>query len=232
MNLRVNLVIRFLFIVFFLSTCFRVFSQNLEGTYLDALPGSSSVTSITFEKSGSFKYSTSSDTGNIDYGRGSFILTSNKLSLFFSNDLPLKEYGNHHVQYWKSLNDSIKINFELSKENMSPINKTHIVIFLDTMLMGGVSILEGENKVQMKLPKRSDNKFYTAIINRIGYDPFVLNFNNNFNQNIRFNIIKTNYEIGVPILNEVIVFKVLEISKNIIKVQNEIGKIINWSKID
>ncbi|MDZ4148867.1 MAG: hypothetical protein U1C58_11320 [Flavobacteriaceae bacterium] len=232
MNLKASLANKRLFIIVFLFFCISVFSQKLEGTYLDALPGSSSVTSITFKKNGSFKYSTGSDMGNIDYGKGNFVLTNNKLSLFFSNDLPLKEYGNHRVHYWKSLSDSIIVNFVLAEDDILPLANIHIIVFMDTILMGGVSIPEGEKKVQMKLPKKEGNKFYNAIINRIGYEPFVFHFHSDFNQDISFNIIKTDHEFGMPIISEVLIFEVLDRTKQVIKVRNKDGKIINWSKID
>lgn len=230
MNLKANLASEYIFFVFFLLFCTDIFSQKLTGTYLDALPGSIQVTSITFIENSKFEYSTGSDTGNIDFGKGDFVITDNTLTLFFSNDLPLKEYGSHSVHYWKSLNDSISVHFELSSNNISPIAKTHIIVFNGDILLEGVSIPEGEKKVKIKLPKVEGNNFYKAIINRIGYEPYVFYFQSNFNQEIQFNIIKTDYEFGLPIINEVLKFDVLQTTDTLIKVRDQSGKIINWSK--
>lgn len=214
--------------VFFTLVCllccsYHIHAQQLLGTYYVEYRFNDFSTKYTFNEDGIFSTEHSGDLGLESYGKGHYFIKKDSLILDY-NLTQLKENSYHKVKHYSNSKDSIQLKIYVSTFREKPLN--NISIIGDIKRQYGV--LTNKNGIAyLKFKKR--NKQIKIRVSDLCCGHY--NFHINTKQNYEINVfLKGWFNNPISIKDEIVYYKILELTKDYIKLKNKNGNLLIWKK--
>jgi len=223
--LNVNKLIVTLLILLNSSFCFS--QKSIIGTY-DVGNNPSYVvdggeyTHYEFYKNGIFKRKTSSELGEIDFGKGHYLIKNNSLTLDY--DLTeLKENSYHRQKSYRNFKDSILVKIKIYDVDKNILSG--IVVKNDVDDLRKKSNKDGVIVFKFKNKKGKVN--FRVLDWNFQFEVYEFSLYNNLNHEVNIYLRRRN---GIGIKNIIYKYKILEFNKEYIKLENKNGIAVIWKK--
>jgi hypothetical protein len=203
-----NVIHKLLFVIILLHSTFNFSQSKIEGKYYSVDGTGDFFNNYTFKKD-IFYIESGGHLGVSEYGKGHFYIK--KDSLFLNNDLSeLKTNDYHKHKFYLNNKDSVKVKIIIRDTKNKPLSNIRI--------LGDKNNIETKtNKlgiIEFSLKKKREKVELYVINNSLGYY-----FNIWTNRNYEIDVFLRNDNYAVPFKNQIIGYKILEITKNSIKLQ-------------
>lgn len=203
------------------------FNQTiLSGLFSDLEPLQEHYNYYKFEEDGTFEYHNGASLGDNFYAFGTYSLKNDSLVLNFNETIPLK-IGFHSFEIWKNSTKNIEINFNVFSLNKTPASNVNI-IYKDSSTKSGYNGIIADKLGRANLKLKKENKNLEISISNIGFKEYKLKIDKNYNYNIDVFLLEQG--LGIPIKNQIICYKIVEMRNDYFIVLDENNKKIKWKK--
>jgi hypothetical protein len=205
-----------------LNTTFCFSQKKLVGTYSLNYKLKDFYTNYIFLKKGIFTYESGGDVAVIDFGKGHYLIKND--SLILNYDLTeLKEKSYHQQKSYKNFKDSVlvKINiYDVDKNTLSGIVvKNDVDDLRNKSNKNGVIVFNFKNK------KGKVN--FRVLDWHFRFEVYEFSLYSNLNHEVNVYLRRRN---GIGVKNIIYKYKILEINKKYIKLENKNGIAVIWKK--
>lgn len=222
MNKLLKLILIFCILISYKTSA----QKKIEGTYVIRSQTGNFSKSITFSKTGIFKYDHSGHLGTEEYGVGTYILDRKKLILNYNLTKPL-EQSFFESKIWANDQEKVELKVSVSDLEGKPIQGANIHI------LGDKSGLVADKSGNARLILNKENHEADLIISYVGYDQIKIPFKKNYN--FQFTVrLKKQIEgsASIPILNQIDTLNVKKSGKNKIIIVNKDNHEQTWTRLE
>ena len=203
--------IRILIIVLICYVNYGYSQKKIEGIFsrCNGVIDNGECQKFQFYKNGIFKRNTTGEIGEIDYAKGHYYIKNDSLILEYDlSELKTDDY--HKSKFYFNGKDSVKIKIITRNTKNKPLSNIKVL-----SLKNNIETKSNENGViEFSLEKKREKIELDVINNSLGYY-----INIWANRNYEIDVFLRNDNYAVPFKNQTIGYKILEITKNSIKLQ-------------
>ncbi len=205
-----NVLRKTLIIITLLCSTFNFSQGKIEGEYYSTDETGDYFSNYTF-KNGTFYTESRGHLGVVNYGSGHYFIKNDSLILnYHLTELQTNDY--HKYKYFENNKDSIKVKITIRDTNNNPLS--NIAVINPANKINEVSNKKGVLKFSLK--KKKGKLELHVVNNNLGY---YISFLTNRSYEIDVFLRQDNYATAFK--NQIVRYKILEISRNSITLQKE-----------
>ncbi|WP_157614268.1 hypothetical protein [Pseudotamlana agarivorans] len=219
-----NVIKLFIYIGIFYS---NAYAQNQpKGKFCEEYEIKDYGACITLKPDNTFVHSFGGDMGTEAHGKGEYNFIDNKLILNYNKTEPVKT-GYHLSKIWTNNKNTITVNFKFFDFDSIPVPNVN-VFYKDSLSKQGYGGGVASEKGVLSLNLKKDKTFLKLKMTNIGYSPYELSIDKNYNYVISVYLQKVGK--GLPILNQIDTLIIHKKRPKYFTVRNKNGSITTWKK--